>query len=209
GESDTTNNCSVSVKVDVVAQQRRVDISPRTLTFEAVGDSETVTVRILDENGDEDTDASFTWISIYSPGRKCCTLQKVDDGLKVTMTKAGTMRVDLFSTDAKTARLQVTASQKATSLEVSPNSVSLEVDGTDTLSATVKDANGNAIEGRTIYWTTSDSEVATVEGADAGGETGATATVTAAATGTATITARHAVAITGTAAVTVTSSNEN
>ena len=185
GESDTTNNCSVSVKVDVVAQQRRVDISPRTLTFEAVGDSGTVTVRVLDENGDEDTDASYVWISIYGPGGPCCTLTKVDDGLKVTMTKAGNMhmRVDLSSDDAKSARLQVTAYQKATTLEISPNSVSLEVDGTDTLSATVKDANGHAIDGLTVYWTTSDSDVATVEGADDGGETGATATVTAAATG--------------------------
>ena len=118
------------------------------------------------------------------------------------------MRVDLSSDDAKSARLQVTAYQKATTLEISPDSVSLEVDGTDTLSATVKDANGHAIEGLTVYWATSDSAVATVQGADDGGETGATATVTAAATGTATITARHAVEITGTAAVTVTSSTE-
>ncbi|MDE0024249.1 MAG: Ig-like domain-containing protein [Spirochaetaceae bacterium] len=215
GESDTTNNCSVSVKVDVVAAQGRVDISPRTLTFEAVGDSETVTVRVLDENGDEDTDASYFWISASGPGGPCCTLTKVDDGLKVTMTRAGTragrMQVDLSSDDAKSARLQVTAYQKATTLEISPNSVSLEVDETDTLSATIKDANGHAIEGLTVYWTTSDSDVATVEGADDGGETGATATVTAAATGTATITARHGPqswGIKDTAAVTVTSSTE-
>ena len=209
GESDTTNNCSVSVKVDVVAQQRRVDISPRTLTFEAVGDSETVTVRVLDENGDEDTGASYIWISISGPGGPCCTLTKVDDGLTVTMTKAARpMRVDVSSTGAKSARLLVTAYQKATALEISPSSLTLEVDETDTLSATVKDANGHAIEGLTVYWTTSDSGIATVQGADDGGETGATATVTAAATGTATITARHAVEIRGTAAVTVTSSTE-
>ena len=204
GESNTTNNCSVSVKVDVMAQQKRVDISPRTLTFEAVGHSGTVTVRILDENGDEDTDASYDWISISGAGGPCCTLTKVNDGLKVTMTRAGNMRVDLSSTGAKSATLHVTAYQKATSLEVSPASVSLEVDETATLSATVKDANGHAIAGRTVYWTTSDAEVATVEGADAGGETGATATVTGAAAGTATITARHAVTITGTATATVT-----
>ena len=207
GESDTTNNCSVSVKVDVVAQQTRVDISPRRLTFEAVGESETVTVRILDENGDEDTDALYFWFSISSIP-PCCTLKKVKDGLEVTMTTEGRMQVDVSSGNAKSATLRVTAYQKATTLEVSPSSVTLEVDGTDTLSATVKDANGHAIEGLTVYWTTSDSEVATVEGADDGGETGATATVTAAATGAATITARHAVEITGTAAVTVTNSNE-
>ena len=207
GESDTTDNCSASVKVDVVAQQRRVDISPRTLTFDAVGDSETVTVRILDENGDEDTDATFTWISVYHPDRLCCDIEKVDDGLKFTVTKAGSVRLDIYSDDAKTATLRVTAYQKAVTLAVSPDTASLEVDETATLSATVKDANGNAIEGLTVYWTTSDSGVATVQGANAGGETGATATVTAEATGTATVTARHAVVITGTAAVTVASSN--
>ncbi len=207
GESDTTDNCSASAKVKVVAQQRRVDISPRTLTFAAVGDSETVTVRILDENGDEDTDASYGWISSYPVGKLCCSIEKVDDGLKLAMDKAGSVRLDISSSDAKTATLRVTAYQKATSLEVSPNSVSLEADDTATLSATVKDANGNAIDGRTIYWTTTDSAVATVEGADDGGETGATATVTAVAAGTATVTARHAVVIRGTAAVTVTSGN--
>ena len=200
-ESDTTNNCSASVEVNVVA--RRVDISPRTLTLEAVGASKTVTVRVLDKNGDEDTDASYGWIFTKPPGGPCCTLMKADDGLKVTMNKAGNLRVVLAATNAQSATLQVTAYQKATSLEVSPNSVSLD-HGTDTLSATVKDANGNAIRGSTIYWTTSDSGIATVQGADAGGETGATATVTAVAAGTATVTARHAVKITGTATVTVT-----
>ena len=208
GESDTTNNCSASVKVDVVAPQRRVDISPRTLRFEAVGDSETVTVRILDENGDEDSDASYRWMSASDSFPPCCTLKKVDDGLKVTMTRAGDMQVGMASYNAKSAHLQVTAYQKATTLEVSPSSVTLEVDETGTLSATVKDANGHAIEGRTVYWTTSDSKVATVQGADDGGDTGATATVTAAAAGTATITARHAAEISGTAAATVTGSTE-
>ncbi len=202
-ESDTTDNCSASVKVDVVAPQRRVDVSPRSLTFKALGTSETVTVRILDENGDEDTDAAFAWTSIYPVEGPCCAIKKVDDGLEVTMTKAGNMRIDLSSTDARTASLQVTAYQQATSLEVSPNSISLAVDETDTLSATVRDANGHAIEGRTIYWTTSDSEVATVEGADAGGETGVTATATAVKAGTAVVTARDAGGISGTATVTV------
>ena len=208
GESDTTDNCSASVKVDVVAPQRRVDISPRTLTFNSVGDSETVTVRILDENGDEDTDATYEWISSYPVGKLCCDIEKVDAGLKFTVTKAGSVRLDISSADAKTATLRVTAYQKAVTLEVSPATPSLEVGETATLSATVKDANGNAIEGLTVYWTTSDSDVATVQGADAGGETGAAATVSAEATGTATVTARHAAVITGTAAVTVTSSNQ-
>ena len=204
-ESNTTDNCSQSVKVDVVAPGRRVDISPRKLTFEAVGDSETVTVRILDENGDEDPDASFAWIGASPVGGWCCTFETVDGDLKVTMNKAGRVTLSISSDDAMSATLKVTAYQTPASLEVSPDSVSLEVDGTSTLSATVKDANGNAIDGRNIYWTTSDSEVATVEGEDEGGETGATATVTAVAAGTATITGRTAgTNVRGTATVTVT-----
>ena len=107
------------------------------------------------------------------------------------------------------ATLRVTAYQEPVSLEVSPNSVSLEVDETATLGATVKDANGNAIGGRKSFWTTTNSEVATVEVADEGGETGTTATVTAVGAGSTTITARASgTTITGTATVTVTSDDE-
>ena len=78
------------------------------------------------------------------------------------------------------------------------------------------DANGHDITvaeggegGLTVYWETSDSDVATVDGADdrADRNTGATATVTAAAAGTATITGRHSSDVIGTATITVTDSN--
>ena len=202
-ESDTSNNCSSAVTVTVAAITRRVVLSTNTLTLEAKGDSGTVTVRVLDGDGVEDTDASFTYITLRSPFTGlCCDLTKVDGGLKVTMNQAGKVRVDIFSDQAKSATLNVTAYQKPTSLTVSPNSVALDVGGTSSLSATVTDANGNAIDGQTISWTTSDSEVATVRGSDEGGTTGATATVTAVATGTATVTARNA-GVSGTASVTV------
>jgi len=57
-----------------------------------------------------------------------------------------------------------------------------------------------------VYWETSDSTVATIEGVPANTDrnTGATATVTAIGAGTATITARHAGTIIGTTSVTVT-----
>ena len=75
------------------------------------------------------------------------------------------------------------------------------------------DANGNDITvaegdkgGVVVYWETSDSDVATVVGANVNrpGNRGATATVTAAAAGTATITGRQGHDVTGTATVTVT-----
>ena len=80
------------------------------------------------------------------------------------------------------------------------------------------DANGHEIRlaegnkgGLVVYWETSDSDVATVDGADdhhPERNTGATATVTAAAAGTATITGRHRHGdVTGTATITVTDSS--
>ena len=206
-ESDTTDNCSLSVKVDVQPQGRRVDISPRTLTFDALGDSATVTVRILDENGDEDSDATFSWFGVSAPGSSCCSFEKVEGDLKVTADKNGHVNVGVTSDDARSIRLRVTVAQQAASLEVSPDSVSLAVNETSELSATVKDANGNAFDSGPIYWETSDSEVATVERDDDADTHGATATVTAAAAGTATVTARHTSGVRGAAAVTVTSSD--
>ena len=106
--------------------------------------------------------------------------------------------------------------QVAKSLTLSPDSASLAVGGTATLRASVMDANGNDIRlaeglkgGRVVYWETSDSDVATVVGADHHPDrnTGATATVTAAAAGTATITGRHGGDVTGTATITVTDSS--
>ena len=156
---------------------------------------------------DRDTTLQALFGSVYPISGPCCDLEEVDDGLRVTVNKPGRMTITLSSDDAKSATLRVTAYQVPASLEVLPGSVSLEVGETATLSATIKDANGYAIGDRTIYWTTANSAVARVEGADEGGETGATATVTAATAGTTTVTARHAVEVRGTTTVAVTDGN--
>ena len=213
-ESDTTDNCSASVEVDVQAPAKRVVISPRSLKFTALGSTATVTVKVLDENDDEDEDASWVWISIFSVSSGI-SIKKVDGGMEITSTKTGSGRVDIFSNDAKTARLSVSVSQTPASLTLSPSSKSLTVGGTVTLSATIQDANSNDIQlsegggsGLVVYWETSDVTVATVAGVDADedGNTGSTATVTAVAAGTATITCRWggSSGIRGTATITVT-----
>ena len=128
----------------------------------------------------------------------------------------GSGRISISSGDAEKATLPVSVWQRATALEGSPDSVSLAVDGTATLTASAKDSNGNEVQvadrnqgGAVVYWSTDDATVATVDGEThhADGPSGATATVTTASVGTATVTARHS-AVSGTATVTVTSSNE-
>ena len=214
GEGSTTvslsaNGTRQSMNVTVTLPTARVDISPRSLRFEALEDTKSVTVKVLDENGDEDEDATWSAIGFFSP---CCGpdarnylsgagFEIVDGGLEVTSGAPGTGQITISSADVESAILGVTVYMKPASVEVSPSSADLEVDGTTTLTATIEDANGNSIHvnqddgrgGRVVYWETSDSAVATVEGSDATEDhnTGVTATVTAVAAGSATVTARH------------------
>ena len=233
GEGTTTvtlnaNGTQQSMSVTVTLPTARVDISPRSLTFEALGDTKSVTVRILDENGDEDEDATWRYFGASSP---CCgpdvdisnpsvyDIKKVDGGLEITSEGPGSGQITISSTDVESAILGVTVYIKPASVEVSPSTADLAVGGTATLSATVKDANGNSIHvnqddgrgGLVVYWETSDDAVATVEGATAWVEvdhnTGGTATVTAVGAGTATITGRWGSSVRGTATVTVTDNN--
>ena len=168
-----------SATVTVTLPSERVDISPASLRFEALGDTKSVTVQVLDENGDEDEDATFGYIGTFSP---CCdpfladppkgiAVNEVDGGLEITAEGPGRGQYTIRSEGVASAILLVTVNQKPASLEVSPSSVSLAVDGTSTLRATVKDANDNAIHvdegdgegGLYVYWSTSDENVATVE----------------------------------------------
>ena len=194
---------------------KRVEISPRSLTFNALGETQTVTVKVLDANGDEDEDASWGYITIFGGLSSGISTERVDGGIKITSTKTGRGRVDIFSDGAKTASLSVSVFQTPASLTLSPSSKSLTVGGTVSLSATIKDANDNDMQlsedgrrGLVVYWETSDATVATVAGVDADedGNTGSTATVTAVAAGTATITCRWggSSGIRGTATITVT-----
>ena len=81
GEGTTTVSVSVNgsatgtASVTVTLPLARVEVSPIELNFEALGDTKTVTVRVLDENGDEDEDASFTWITVFQP---CCNIEPGD-----------------------------------------------------------------------------------------------------------------------------------
>ena len=225
GEGTTTvtlylyGSAAETVSVTVTLPTARVTVSPASLAFEALGETKTVTVRVLDENGDEDEDASFTLTDVsFHP---CCgkglAFEILDDGLEITAEGTGRGQITFSSEDAESAILPVTVYQKPASLAISPDSASLTVDETTTLRASVMDANGHDVRvagsgngGVVVHWETSDSEVATVDGAGdlAGSNTGATATVTAVAAGMATITGRlGGSAITGTATITVTESN--
>ena len=219
GEGTTTVTLSAdgsavvgTASVTVTLPTARVTVSPASLTFEALGDTKTVTVTVVDENGDEDEHATFSAFSIFSGGG--IATKKVDDGLEITAEGRGTGKITVSSPGKASAIIFVTVYQNAATVTVSPDSVNLQVDGTATLRASAMAANGHDVRvagsgngGVVVHWETSDSEVATVDGSGdlAGSNTGATATVTEIAAGMATITGRlGGSAISSTATITVT-----
>ena len=215
---------TVSIAVGVTLPSGRVQLEPRSLTFDALGDTKSVTVRIFDEDGEEDEDATWNYFQFFTPstggriGTGSLNVTRMDGGLRVTANQTGTANVEVFAR-VHSYGLTVTVTQKPASLEVSPDSASLAVGGTSKLTAKIKDSNGHSTqlasgdqEGLVVSWTTSNSAVVSVDGADDStqGETGATATVTGVAAGNATITASWGTGsarVTDTATVTVTASN--
>ncbi len=213
-EYDTANNCSSSVSIMVMEPppEGRVLISPSSLEFRALGQTATVSVRILDGNGVVDTEASFEVDSVFTPnhadrirlgriGSGGLGITAVDGGLEVTANETGRGTIYINSQNAQKAILNVFVFQGPVALKLSPGSVSLAIGETATLRAQMMDANGHDIVladydggGLVVYWRTSDPAVATVEGTldyVLNGEAGATVTVTATGAGTATVTGSH------------------
>src|SRR5207247_123825 len=115
----------------------------------------------------------------------------------VTGVTAGSATITATSEGKSgTAAITVTPAPVAT-VAVTPTTASLTVGQTTQLSATLKDANGNTLTGRTVAWTSSNTSMATVS--SSGLVTGVTA-------GSATITATSE-GKSGTAAITVTTSS--
>ncbi|HEV2750218.1 MAG TPA: Ig-like domain-containing protein [Gemmatimonadales bacterium] len=93
------------------------------------------------------------------------------------------------------ASVTVACAAPVATVTISPSSVNLQNGQTSQLTATLKDANGNVLTGRTVTWSSDNGAVATVSGAGL---------VTAAGAGSATITALSE-GQSGTASVTVSS----
>ena len=91
------------------------------------------------------------------------------------------------------ANITVACAAPVATVTISPASVNLQTGQTSQLAATLKDANGNVLTGRTVTWSSDNASVATVSG---------TGLVTAAGAGSATITAMSE-GKSGTASVTV------
>ena len=176
----TVTGCTVPVA--------SVSVSPASATV-AAGQSVQLTATPKDANGNPLSGRTVTWSSNNT------SVAIADVNGNVTAIAAGSATITATSEgQSGTAAITVTNVPVA-SVTVTPASASIQQGQTIQLTATPKDANGNALTGRVVTWSSSNTAVASV---NAGGF------VTSGAAGSATITAASE-GKSGTAAITVTS----
>jgi trimeric autotransporter adhesin len=157
-----------------------------------VGQSAALTAVTTDANGNTLTGRTITWASANT------AVATVSASGLVTGVGAGTTTIRATS-EGKTGTAQVAVTAPAptppsvASVTVTPSSTTLATGGTATLTATVKQSDGTVLTGRTVTWSSSAPNVATVSNSGV---------VTAVAPGNATITATSE-GKSGTASVTV------
>ena len=180
GKSGTAAITVSSIPVASVA------VSPASATL-IVGATQQLTATPLDANGNPLSGRTISWTT-SAPG-----VATVDANGLVTAVAPGSATVTATS-EGKSGTSAITVNPApVASVAVTPGSATVSVGGTQQLTATPLDANGNPLSGRAVSWTTSAQGVATVD---------ANGLVTGVATGSATITATSE-GKSGTSAITV------
>jgi uncharacterized protein YjdB len=170
----------------VVAPVASVQVTPATVTM-AVGLTQQLTATPKDSAGNALTGRTVTW------GSGNTAVATVSASGLVTAVAVGPATITATSEGrSATAAITVVAVAVA-SVAVTPAAATLHPGATQQLTATPKDASGNALAGRVVSWGSGNTAVATVN---------ASGLVTAVAAGSATITATSETK-SGTAAVTV------
>ncbi|HEY8311329.1 MAG TPA: Ig-like domain-containing protein [Gemmatimonadaceae bacterium] len=168
-----TATAAITVAVIPVAA---LSVTPASAAL-TVGQSASLTATATDASGNVLSGRSITWSSSNSA---VATISA--QGL-VKAIGAGTATVTAAS-EGKSADAQIVVTSPTpvpvASVAVSPSSSTIAIGATATLSATVRDANGATLSGRTVTWSSSAPQIATVSGSGV---------VTAVASGNATITA--------------------
>src|SRR5207247_776355 len=176
----TVSGCTVPVA--------SVSVTPASATV-AAGQSVQLTATPKDANGAPLSGRTVTWSSNNT------SVAIADVNGNVTAVAPGSATITAESEgQSGTAAITVT-NVPVVSVTVTPASASIQQGQTIQLTATPKDANGNALSGRVVTWSSSNTAVASVD---------VSGIVTGVAAGSATITATSE-GQSGTAAITVTS----
>lgn len=166
-----------------------VVVSPGSATLTALGATEQLTVAVKDAGGSPISGKTAAWTS------SAPSVATVDAATGLVAAVANGTATITASVDGIAGTATVTVGQTVSSIAVTPGTATLvSLGATRQFTAVAKDANGNAISGKTFTWTSSAVNVATVS-STAG-------LATAVANGTSSITA-SVDGVSGTAALTV------
>jgi uncharacterized protein YjdB len=153
----TSEGKSGSADVTVTrAPVSTVTLAPSSASL-PIGADTTLKPTVTDANGVVVTDRDVTWVSSNT------RVATVSTTGVVTAVGVGTATITATSEGRNgSASITVTPGPAAT-VDVSPNSASLRVNGSVQLAAVAHDAAGNLITGRAFTWTSSDTSRATVD----------------------------------------------
>src|SRR5213076_1246794 len=171
GKSGTS---SISVtKIPVVS----VDVTPATATVHS-GQTVQLTGTPRDANGAALSGRVVTWSSSNT------SVATVNSSGLVSGVTPGSATITATS-EGKSGTASVTVTQvPVATVSVSPPTASIQQGQTVQLTATLKDANGNTLSGRTVTWSSSSTSVATVSTSGlVSGVTPGSATITATSEG--------------------------
>ena len=135
-----------------------VNVTPPTATV-TVGQTTTLTAQTLDGSGNALTGRAITWTSSNT------AIATVTQGGVVTGAAPGTATITATSegkTGTATVTVNAPAPAQVASVTVDPTTVNLTTGGTQQVTATPRDAQGNALTGRTVTWASANTGIATV-----------------------------------------------
>ena len=142
-----------------VRKVKTVTVSPPTATV-ALGQTVQLTATLRDASGNVLTGRTVTWSSsnlavatVSASG--LVTAGAVASQATITATSEG---------QSGTATVTVVSNAPVASVTVTPATASVAVGQTVRLTATLRDANGNVLSGRTVLWTSDNAVAATVDG---------------------------------------------
>jgi alpha-tubulin suppressor-like RCC1 family protein len=151
-----------------------VSITPATTTI-VIGKTTPLAATAKDAAGNVLAGRSIAWTT------SAAAIATVDANGVVTGVAAGSANI-VATSEGKSAQAAITVSLvPVASVTVTPNAPAVKVGATAALAATVKDEEGNVLNGRAVVWSSSAPAIATVDAASG--------IVTGVATGTATMTA--------------------
>jgi uncharacterized protein YjdB len=149
---------TASITVNGSSAVATVGVAPATATV-AVGGTRQYTATLRDAQGNVLTGRTVTWSSSNT------AVATVSASGLVTAQAGGTATITATSEGKSgSASITVNGSSAVATVTVEPASVSIPLGSNRQLTATPRDAQGNALSGRTVTWTSSNELVATVSG---------------------------------------------